>query len=64
MQVPLKLRKLFVDLLEYNVSLLWNLVPFCSIMFALSKSSIKFVLLDMVLTLTFVNVKSKKYLLS
>ena len=35
-----------------------------NIMFALSKPSIKFVVPDMVLTLTFVNVKSKKYLLS
>ena len=53
-----------MDLLEYNTSLIWNLVPFGSIMFALSKPSIKFEVLDMVLTLAFVNVRSRKYLLS
>ena len=53
-----------MDLLEYNVSLIWNLVSFGSIMFALSESSIKFAVSDMVLTLAFVNVKSIKYLLS
>ena len=53
-----------MDLLEYNASLIWNLVPFGSIMFALSEPSIKFVVLDMVLTLTFANVKSRNYLLS
>ena len=53
-----------MDFLEYNASLIWNLVPFDSIIFALSEPSIKFSILDMVLTLTFVNVKSRKYLLS
>ena len=31
-----------MDLLEYNASLIWNLVPFGSIVFALPKPSIKF----------------------
>ena len=31
-----------MDLLEYNASLIWNLVPFGSIVFAHLKSSIKF----------------------
>ena len=53
-----------MDLLEYNASLIWNLVLFDSIMFAPLKPSINFKVLDMVLTLTFVNVKSRKYLLS
>ena len=53
-----------MDLSEYNASLIWNLVPFGSIMFALLKPSIKFAILDTVLTLAFVNVKSRKYLLS
>ena len=30
-----------MDLIEYNASLIWYLVPFDSIMFALSKASIK-----------------------
>ena len=53
-----------MDLLEYNTSLIWNLVQFDSIMFALSEPSIKFAVPNMVLTLTFVNVKSINYLLS
>ena len=53
-----------MDLLVYNASLIWNLVPFNSIMFAFSKPSIKFAAPYMVLTLAFVNVKSIKYLLS
>ena len=53
-----------MDLLEYNASLIWNLVPFGSIMFALLEPSIKFIVQDMVLTLAFVNVKSRKYLIS
>ena len=53
-----------MDLLEYNASLIWNLVPFGSIMFALLEPSIKFVVPNMVLTLAFVNVKYRKYLLS
>ena len=53
-----------MDLLEYNASLIWNLVPFGSIMFALSKPSIKLAVLNIVLTLVFVNVKSGKYILS
>ena len=53
-----------MDVLEYNASLIWNLVPFGSIKFALPKSSIKFAIPDMVLILAFVNVKSRKYILS
>ena len=53
-----------MNLLKYNVSLIWNLVPFSSIMFALPEPSIKFAVSYMILTLTFVNVKSRKYLLS
>ena len=53
-----------MDLLEYNASLIWNLVPFGSIMFALPEPLIKFAVPDMVLILTFINVKSKTYLLS
>ena len=51
-------------LLEYNASLVCNLVPFGSIMFALLKPSIRFAVPYMVLTLAFVNVKSRKYLLA
>ena len=53
-----------MDLLEYNASLMWNLVPFGSIILALLESSIKFLAPDMVLTLPLVKVKLKKYLLS
>ena len=53
-----------MDLLEYNASLIWNQVLFGSIIFALPKPSIKFAVPDMVLTLAFINVKSRKYLLS
>ena len=53
-----------MDLLEYNASFIWNLVPFGSIMFPLPEPSIKFSVLDRVFTLTFVSVKSRKYLLS
>ena len=53
-----------MDLLEYNASLIWNLVPFGSIMFVLPEPSIKFAVPNMVLTLAFVNVKSRNYLLS
>ena len=53
-----------MDLLEYNASLIWNLVPFGSIIFAFLKTSIKFSVPNMVLTLAFVNAKSRKYLLS
>ena len=53
-----------MDLLEYKASFIWNLIPFGSIMFALPKPSTKFVVPDMVLTLVFINVNSKKYLLS
>ena len=53
-----------MDVLEYNVLLIWSLVSFGSIMFDLSGPLIKFAVLDMVLTLTFVNVKPRKYLLS
>ena len=53
-----------MDLLEYTASSIWNLVPFGSIMFALPKPSIKFAVLVMILTLAFVNVKSRNYLLS
>ena len=51
-------------LLEYNASLIWNLDPFGNIMFARPKPLVKFAVSDMVFTLAFVNVKSKKYLLS
>ena len=34
------------QILEYNVSLIWNLVPFGSIMFAFPKLSIKFAVPD------------------
>ena len=53
-----------MDLLKYNTSLIWNLIPSRSILFVLSEPSIKFTVPDMVLTLTFVNVKSIKCLLS
>ena len=56
--------KFILDLLEYKVSFIWNLVPFGSVMFALLEPSTKFVVLDMVLTLAFINVNSRKYLLS
>ena len=53
-----------MDLLEYNASLICNLVSFDSIIFVISELSIKFDVLEMVLTLTFVSVKLKKYFLS
>ena len=53
-----------MDESEYNASLIWNLVPFANNMFALSEPSIKFVMPYMVLILSFVNVKSREYLLS
>ena len=53
-----------MNLLKYNASLIWNLVPFSSITFALLEPSIKFAISDMVLTLTFVNFKSRMYFLS
>ena len=52
-----------MDLLEYNASLIWNLVPVNSVMFAIPELLIKFAVPNMVLTLAFVNVKSRKYLL-
>ena len=52
------------DLLEYKASFIWNLVQFCNIMFALLEPSTKFVVPNMVLTLVFINVNSRKYLLS
>ena len=45
-----------MDLLEYNVSLIWNQFTFGSIMFTLSETLIKFEVPNMVLTLAFVNV--------
>ena len=60
----IKYEKFLVDFLEYNVSLIWNLVPFGSIMFSLLGPLIKFVVPDMVFTLAFINLKSRKYLLS
>ena len=51
------------DFPEYNASLIWKLAPFYTIMFALLEPSITFAVPDMVLTLTFVKVKSRKYLL-
>ena len=53
-----------MDFLEYKTSFIWNLIPFGSIIFALPKPSTKFVVPDMVLTLVFINVNSRKYLLS
>ena len=51
-------------LLEYNASLMWNLIPYGSIILALPKPAIRFLVSDMVLTLPLVKVKIKKYLLS
>ena len=59
-----KTKQIFLDLLEYIVSIIWNLVPFDSVMFVLLEPSTKFVVSDMVLTLAFINVNSRKYLLS
>ena len=59
-----KIKQIFVDLLEYNASLIWNLVPFGSIIFALPEPSIKYDVLEMVLTLTYVAIKFKKYIFS
>ena len=56
--------KFLLDLLEYKASFIWNLVPFGNVMFALPKPSTKFIVPDMVLTLAFINVNSRKYLLS
>ena len=53
-----------MDLLEYKASFIWNLVTFGNVMFALLEPSTKFVVLNMVLTLAFINVNSRKYLLS
>ena len=53
-----------MDFLEYKASFIWNLVPFGSIMFALLESLTKFVVPNMILTLVFINVTSRKYLLS
>ena len=64
MRISLKLRKFIVDLLECNTSLIWNLVPFRSIMFAFPKPSTKLVVPYMILSVAFVKVKSKKYILS
>ena len=58
------LNKFLVDFLEYNVSLIWNLILCCSIMLAHLEPSTKFLVLDMLIILTFVNVKSRKYHLS
>ena len=46
------------------MSFIWNLVPFGSVMFALPELSTKFVVPDMVLTLAFIKVNLRKYLLS
>ena len=59
-----KIKQIFVDLLEYNASLIWNLVPFGSIIFALPEPSIKYDVPEMVLTLTYVAIKFKKYIFS
>ena len=53
-----------MDLLEYNASLIWNLVPFIALCFLFRSIQLKFAIPDMVHTLTFVNVKPRKYLLS
>ena len=55
-----KTEELLVDFLEYNVSLIWNLVPFDRIMFALSRPSIKFDVRKIMHILAFVSVKLKK----
>ena len=64
LRISLKLSKFLLDFLEYKASFIWNLVPFGNVMFALPKPSIKFIVPDMVLTLAFINVNSRKYLLS
>ena len=64
MQIYLKSSKFLLDLLEYKTSFIWNVVPFGNVMFILPEPSTKFVVLDMVLTLVFINVNSRKYLLS
>ena len=53
-----------MDLLAYKASFIWNLVSFGSVMFYFLEPSTKFVVQDMVLTLAFINVNSRKYLLS
>ena len=64
MWIYLKLSKFLLDLLEYKASFIWNLVPFGSVMFALLKPSTKFAIPNMVFTLAFINVNSRKYILS
>ena len=64
LRISLKLSKFLLDLLEYNASFIWNLVPFGSTMFALPEPSIKFDVPDIVLTLVFVVIKLKKYIFS
>ena len=59
-----KTKQILVDLLKYNASLIWNLVPFDSIIFSLLEPSIKSDVPEMVLTLAFVTIKFKKYFFS
>ena len=63
-RISLKLSKFLLDLLEYKTSFTWNLVPFGSIMFSFLEPSTKFVVPDVVLTLAFINVNLRKYVLS
>ena len=58
MQISLRLSKFLLELLGYNTSLIWNLVPLSIIMFALSEPSTKFAVPDMVLTLLMSNLES------
>ena len=52
-----------MDLLEYKALFIWNLVLFGSIMFTFPDHSTKFVIPNMVCTLTFINVNLRKYFL-
>ena len=61
MWISLKLSKFILDLLEYKALFIWNLISFGSVMFVLPKPSTKVVVLDMVLTLAFINVNSMIY---
>ena len=56
MWISLKLSKFLLNLLEYKALFIWNLISFGSVMFVLPKPSTKVVVLDMVLTLAFINV--------
>ena len=64
LRISLKLSKFLLDFLEYKASFIWNLVPFGRVIFAILEPLTKFVVPDMVLTLDFINVNLKKYILS